>query len=143
MGNVADALSDPGHTPCQLRLIMRPVPHKGQPVDKLHDFLAYVQRFDVVPPCAVASTPSSIIPRPDPVPALYHLKRALRIDGTRKGDIVPLSQCQAPIDVTPLYPQEADRHLSSNNCLEISTEFWLNIFFDKEPFYTFFLSEHL
>jgi hypothetical protein len=99
-------------------------------------FLAYVQRFDIVPQI----NPSFLArpgPFPDPVTSMYLLRRSTRADGSRLGDVVPLDQMQAPLDLIPNFGAKADNRLTKETSMEYSQEFWLNKYFDKDTFFSF------
>lgn len=102
-------------------------------------FLAYVQRFDIVPQ-ATSSGSTSGPARPGYVPErstnMYVLKRSSRADGTRMGDIIPLSHIRTAVDLVPRFMEAADPHLTKENSLEYSREFLLNHFFDKQIYYS-------
>ena len=122
---------------------MRLVPHPNlPPVAGVDKFIAYVQRFDIIPqpPSTTVSSPRQ--PRPDPVTGMYLLKRSTRSDGSRLGDIVPLSQCRIPIEIMPRFYKKADHRLANSSSLEISTEFWVDKYFHKELFWGFHLTTH-
>lgn len=127
-----------GHQIAQLRLIFRAIPSQAfSPSPKDDTFLSYVQRFDIIPqPNPVAPASSHIKgPYPHPSTGMYLLKRARRNDGNIMGDVVPLSQLRALIDLVPRFGAEADKRLTKETALEYSSEFWLNKYFDKELFY--------
>jgi hypothetical protein len=67
---------------------------------------------------------------------MYVVKRASRSNGTRMGDIIPLSEIRIGTPLIPRYGPQADPKLTSRNSMEFSTEFFLNKFFDKELYYT-------
>jgi hypothetical protein len=79
--------------------------------------------------------------QPDPVSGMFALKWSRRVDGSLMGDIVPLSQCRVPVEVTPRFFEQADPHLNANNSLELSSEFWLDKYFDKELFFALHLTK--
>jgi hypothetical protein len=85
-------------------------------------FLAYVRRFD----CQS---------QPDVMTGLYLLKRARRSNGELIGDIVLLDQIRALVDITPCFELRADPRLTKGSSPALSSEFWLNKYFDKELFY--------
>jgi len=95
-------------------------------------YLVYAQRFDII------AQPSDIPPTyaqiPDPVTGLYIFKRALRTDGSRTGDIIPLSHCRMPVQLVPRFGAKADPRLTSATSMEWSKEFYLNRYFDKDIF---------
>jgi len=117
-----------GHCVGQLRLIMR-MPGSSS---ASNFFLAYVQRFDIIPQTSSMGINEA---RPDPVTGLYAVKRALRSDGSRLGDIIPLTQLRASVQLFPRFGAKADSRLTMQTCLEYSTEFWLNKYETKEKFW--------
>lgn len=94
-------------------------------------FLAYVERFDVVPQGTAAARTA----QPDPASGLYVVKRAVRPDKTRRGSIIPLSRLRAPVQLAAKFGAAADSRLTKQTVLEYSTEFWLNKYADKETFW--------
>ena len=92
----------------------------------------YAQRFDIVP--QLTMTPLTRATVPDPTTGLYILKRAFRTDGSRLGDIIPLSHCRTPVQLVPRFGKEADAQLARSNSMELSREFFLNAYFDKDIF---------
>lgn len=66
---------------------------------------------------------------------MYVLKRARQTDNTPIGGVVPLQQIRGMVDLVPRFGEKADRRLMRTNCLEYSTEFFLNKYIDKELYY--------
>jgi len=111
----------------QIRLIFHPV-------WSINVYLVYAERFDIIPqPTNFGSATRGRCP--DPVTRMYVVKRSSRSNGLRMGDVVPLSQTRIAAPLIPRYGPQADPKLTSRNCLEFSTEFYLNSFFDKELYY--------
>lgn len=128
VGN-SSSLNDLGHTIAQLRVIMRIVPNRQTPAFVTNNpFVAYVERFDIIP----QGTGSSI---PEPASSLHILKRARRANGCPLGDIVPVSQIRSLVSLVPRFGEKADPRLTKTNCLAFSTEFWLNKYFTKELYF--------
>jgi hypothetical protein len=124
-----------GHSVAQIRLILRIVPKDvALSLPMLNQFFGYVQRFDIVP---VPSAESRLSPVPDSTTRMYLLKRATRSDGTRTGDIIPITQIRSFIHILPRFGRQADVRLTKENCMEYCSEFWLNKYIDKETFYSF------
>jgi hypothetical protein len=128
----------PGHCVVQLRLIFRIVhpPDSAIPLGSPTDsFLAYVQRFDVVPQVrsSGSNTRSHV---PERSTNMYVLKRSTRADGAWLGDIVPLSHIRVAVDLVPQFMDAADSRLTKESSLEYSSEFLLNHFFDKQLYYS-------
>ena len=124
----SSSLNDPGHTIAQLRVIMRIIPNRQTPAFATNNpFVAYVERFDIIPQATASA--------PEPASSLYVLRRARRADGSRQGDIVPLSQLRSLVSLVPRFGGKADSRLTKTNCLAFSTEFWLNKYFTKELYY--------
>jgi hypothetical protein len=108
----------------------------------LDNFLAYVQRFDIIPQLSAGASTSAVRRiQPDPISGMFALKRSRRADGSPMGDVVPLSQCRVPVEVTPRFFEKADPRLRANNSLELSSEFWLDKYFDKELFFALHLTK--
>lgn len=102
-------------------------------------FAAYVQRFDVIQQPNTSSRgqgPRSL--QVDATTHLYALKRALRTDGTRIGDVVPLTQLRSAAQLVPCFGAATDSRLTMQTSLEYSTQFWLNNYETKEMFWTLF-----
>jgi len=108
----------------QLRLILRIVPPNNGAILPCKDqFLAYIQRFDVVGR------------QRDPITGMYMLKRSTRADHSRLGDIIPVSQIRLPVDVAPQFGFVADTRLTKASSMEHSTNFLLVKYFTKDSFY--------
>jgi hypothetical protein len=101
---------------------------------ELSRFFGYVQRFDVVP---IVSSDSRLLQAPDPVTNMYILKRATRSDGTRLGDVIPLTQIQAFVQLLPRFGEKADTRLTKENSMEYCSEFFLNKYLEKDVYYFF------
>ncbi|KAH9172245.1 hypothetical protein EDB89DRAFT_2114235 [Lactarius sanguifluus] len=127
-----------GHCIGQLRLIFQAVPSQAfLPSSSADLFLSYVQRFDIVPqPNPVTPVPSNkrgVYPHPST--GMYLLKCAQWNDRAIMGDIVPLAQLRALVNLIPWFGEEANKQLTKETALEYSSEFWLNKYFDTELFY--------
>jgi hypothetical protein len=83
-------------------------------------FLVYVQRFDI---CGE-----------DNASQLRILKCSKRMNGQRKGDVIPLAQVRSFAHLIPWFGASADPHLTAFNSFEHSTEFYLNIYFEKDTY---------
>ena len=92
----------------------------------------YAQRFDIIP--QLTTTPPTRAAIPDPTTGLYVVKRALRANRSRIGDIIPLSHFRMPVQLVPRFGAKADSRLTSSNSMEWSKEFFLNAYFDKDIF---------
>ncbi|KAJ7435753.1 hypothetical protein FB451DRAFT_1344717 [Mycena latifolia] len=119
-----------GHTVGCLRMILRLVPAPGcDSPPGTPDFLAYVQRFDIIPPAGGRG------PSPDPDTGMYRLKKARRANDTVVGDIIPLDRLRAHVELTPRFGKVADRRLTKENSMDRWEEFWLSKYFTKELFF--------
>ncbi|KAG1834477.1 hypothetical protein EV424DRAFT_1468577 [Suillus variegatus] len=105
----------------QIRLIMRPIGKRGAEWLWKDRFLTYVQQFD--------------IGDREPATRLHLLKRAKRSNRTRIGDIIPVTQFRAPVNVVPRFGASADNRLTPYNSTKHSSEFWLNRYWDKNTFF--------
>lgn len=96
----------------------------------------YVQRFNIIPQAPSISGSNEPKGRhPDPFSGLFALKRAKRADGTLLGDVIPLVQVRALVELIPRFGKEANRRLTKENSRAYATEFWLDKYFTKELFY--------
>ena len=117
----------------QIRLIMQIIPlERTMFEESLNSFLTYVQRFDIVSPTARSAQGA---PLPDPVTKMHVLRRSTHADGSRLGDVIPLSHLRAPVHLIPRFFDTADTRLTKENSLEYCTEFYLNKFFSKYLYY--------
>ncbi|KAG1824393.1 uncharacterized protein BJ212DRAFT_1444268 [Suillus subaureus] len=95
------------------------VNHKGGylwPTDGLHDcFLTYVEQFDIGD-C-------------EPNTQLYLLKRVKQSNGTWIGDIIPVTQLRAPINIVPHFGASADNHLTLYNSNGAPSVGWEEYYF--------------
>ncbi|KAG1796046.1 uncharacterized protein HD556DRAFT_1234897, partial [Suillus plorans] len=114
-----------GHTVGEIRLIMCPVGKAGTNWSWKDRFLAYVYRFDFVLQGRSDHELST---------QLHVLKRATRSNDTWVGDIVPVMQLRAPVNLVPHFGASADHRLTPYNSMEHSSEFWLNKYWDKNTF---------
>ncbi|KAF9050530.1 hypothetical protein BJ165DRAFT_1342609 [Panaeolus papilionaceus] len=137
-----------GHIIADIRIIFQLVPPKNKPgcLGETPDrFLVYIQRYDIVPqPDPNPQNPSYVARGnyPEGSTALYLLKRATRSGNHAAllGDIIPLDQLCALVDIVPRFGGKANPGLTHLNSLQFSTEFWLNKYFDKELYYALTLS---
>jgi hypothetical protein len=101
---------------------MRPIGKSGTSWSWKDRFLSYVQRFD-------------ISHDRDATTQLHVLKRSKRSNGVRMGDVIPLSQLRAPINLVPCFGATADKRLTVYNSMEHAAEFWLNEYWEKHTFF--------
>ena len=120
----------------QLCLIFRILPsRKSGPHICTESFLAYVQRFDIVPQ-PNPQRPSQKGSFVEPSTGMYCLKRAQRSNGSSFGDVIALEHIRALVDLVPRFGESADKRLSKETVLEHVSEFRLNSkYFQKELFY--------
>lgn len=102
-----------GHLVVQLHLMFR--------ILGTDTFLAYVQRFNVT--------------GPDTASGLHGLKHAVKTNGIRIGDIIPLVHICSPTHVIPCFGRAANVRLNSQTSYELSSEFWLNKYWNKQFYY--------
>jgi hypothetical protein len=124
-----------GYCVAELRVIMQPVMgDQSIRIPGTDSFLAYVQRFDVVPQLNLRF---GTRPRPCPETntSCYVVKRAFRSNNSRMGDIVQLSQVRKLVDLIPCFGKEANNRLTSETSRQDTNEFWLNKYFNKEVFF--------
>ncbi|KAJ6461670.1 hypothetical protein C8R45DRAFT_841979 [Mycena sanguinolenta] len=122
------------HTVCQLHMIFRVVPRPSYATPPgTEGFLAYVQRFDIVPQQNPVTKQYGSFP--EPASGMYALKRARRADNSPRGDIIPLDRLRCPAELTPQFGKKADAHLKKETSLDHWDNFWLSKWFNKEFFY--------
>lgn len=66
---------------------------------------------------------------------MYASKRAVRSDGSRMGDVIPLMHMRSAAQLVPKFGATADPRLTMQTSLEYCTEFWLNKYELKETFW--------
>lgn len=91
------------------------------------DVLAYVQRFDVIPQHGLPTHPGT---------GMHLLQHAVRPDGSRIGDIIPVMLIRSPAHLIPNFGDHAHNRLTSQSGYELSLEFWLNKYWLKEFYYS-------
>lgn len=112
-------------------MILRVVPLREHVPRGAENFLAYVQRFNIVPQL----DPTTGIRGVDPASGMYHLRRARRSDQSIMGDIIPLDRLRASIELTPKFGKKAEQRLSRESSLDLWDDFWLCKWFNKELFF--------
>ncbi|KAG1865732.1 hypothetical protein C8R48DRAFT_747731 [Suillus tomentosus] len=117
-----------GHTIGQIRLIMRAVGKSGTNWSWKDHFLVYVHHFDIVPQSSGADDR-------EPSTQLHLLKRAKHSNGTWVGDVIPVTQLRAPVNLVPRFGASADNRLTPYNSMEHASQFWLNRYWDKNVYF--------
>ena len=110
----------PGHMIVQLRLVFCLL--------GTDHFLTYVQRFHVTPPSAGHTTDAAAT-------GLHALKHAMRNNGDRIGDVLPLSHIRLPVHLIPRFGKTANPRVTTNTSYELYSEFWLNHYWNKQIYY--------
>lgn len=72
---------------------------------------------------------------PEPSAGMYIVRKARRANKDPMGDILPLDQLRALVELTPRFGKQADRRFDKTNNLEYGTEYWVDKYFDKELFF--------
>ncbi|KAG2087116.1 uncharacterized protein F5147DRAFT_748558 [Suillus discolor] len=108
-----------GHTIGQIRLIMRAIGKSGTNWSWKDHFLVYVHHFDIVSQSSGAD---------DREP----MKRS---NGTWVGDVIPVTQLRAPVNLVPCFSASADNRLTPYNSMEHASQFWLNRYWDKNVYF--------
>ena len=68
------------------------------------------------------------------------LKRSVRANGDRIGEVIPLTFIRSPSHLIPNFGAEAHSRLNKLSSHELSTEFWLNKYWSKEFYYVLSLN---
>lgn len=127
-----------------VKLIFAPAHGRQTPSyhSRTNEFLAYCERFDVIsqppPPVKYAHLPcyQAWSPHyPDYASGCYILEKARRANGTPLGDIIPISQFRAQVDVAPYLRGKVNSRLSPTNVMTYESQFLLNKFWEKELWY--------
>ncbi|KAH7917570.1 hypothetical protein BV22DRAFT_1026118 [Leucogyrophana mollusca] len=100
----------------QLRLVFRPL-------NSSH-YLAYVQTFNIVPHASGGKV--------NPGTNMHSLKRAVWSNGEHIGGIIPITQVRSPTHLIPRFGKQAHPCLTRNNSSEVSSDFWLNKYWNKD-----------
>ncbi|KAA1478105.1 hypothetical protein DENSPDRAFT_921132 [Dentipellis sp. KUC8613] len=125
-----------GHVIAELHLIFRPLIESTTPLSM--PYLTYASRFDFVSQPVSVNTGTGRHYSPDLNTGMYVVKKATRSDGSRMGDIIPLSQIRMPVHLIPRFGATADGCLNPQNSLACSTEFYVNKYVDKDAFAVIF-----
>lgn len=117
---------------------MRPLPRDDHELPAcFNTTLIYAQRFTVVPQVneAISGSKTARGPYPEPTTSLYVVRRAERTNGNPVGDVVPLHQVRAPLDLVPKFGKQADPHVTKETSLHCYQEFYINKYHTKELFW--------
>lgn len=101
------------HSVAQLRIVFR--------LPRSNVFLAYVQRI--------------VVGSVNPATGMHHLKRAVRSNGQRIGEVIPVTFIRSPAHLIPDFGGEAHQCLTRLNSYEQSSTFWLNKYWSKQIYY--------
>ena len=71
---------------------------------------------------------------------MFALKWAVHAGGAPLGDIIPVLQLHALVDLIPRFGAQADPCLTKQTSFAYSAEFWLNKYFNKQMYYALVLS---
>ena len=95
--------------------------------------LKTLKKLSIYPLGNTPSAPSDRL-APDPICGMYVLCRAYRSDGSPMGAIIPLYHLHQPLQLIPKFGEKADPTLTSQTSFNVSCDFYLNHYFDKEDF---------
>ncbi|KAG6369260.1 hypothetical protein JVT61DRAFT_15532 [Boletus reticuloceps] len=115
-----------GHSVVKVRLIMRPLPPRGQHHFWANHFLVYAQRYDTI-----RQQQGNV----DRATGMHALKLAARSSGEIFSDVFPIDQIRSYAHLVPRFGEVADDHLTHTNSFHLAQSFWLNNYFDKEFYY--------
>ncbi|KAG2156558.1 uncharacterized protein EDB93DRAFT_1247267 [Suillus bovinus] len=115
-----------GHIVSEIWLILHPIGKTGTNWSWKDRFLTYVYCFDIVSQGGHDCEPST---------QLHILKCAKCSNGTWVGDVIPITQLRAPVNIVPRFGASTDNHLTPYNSMEHASEFWLNKYWDKNTFF--------
>ncbi|KAG9309565.1 hypothetical protein JVU11DRAFT_10545 [Chiua virens] len=106
-----------GHLVVQLCLVFH--------VLSINTFFTYVQRFHV----------GTV----DAASGLHPLKCMTRRDRSHIRDIILLSHIRSPAQIIPCFGKAANPHLNAGTSYELSSDFWLNKYWNKQFYYSLML----
>lgn len=66
---------------------------------------------------------------------MHLIKRATRSNNERIGYIIPLTMIKSPVHLIPRFGKEAHSRLTQQNSYELTNDFWVNKYWNKESFY--------
>ena len=72
---------------------------------------------------------------PAPRLEMFVVQRRLRSNGRPLGDIIPLDHVQQVVQLVPKFGAQAPINMTSDNCLDVGNEFYVNSFAEKETFH--------
>ncbi|KIM69833.1 hypothetical protein SCLCIDRAFT_103278, partial [Scleroderma citrinum Foug A] len=90
-------------------------------------FLTYVQCFN-------ATSPPPLCNSTDGAAGMHILKCVIKRNGSQDGYIIPLHHIFSPAHLIPRFRREANPCLTCHTCNELSNEFWLNKYWNKQFF---------
>ena len=71
---------------------------------------------------------------------MHVLKCAIQNNGTRVREVIPLCYIRSPAHIIPRFGKEANPRLTVHTSYELSNEFWLNKYWNKEFYYALSLN---
>ena len=72
--------------------------------------------------------------------SMHILKHVMKSNGSRAVEVIPLRHICSLAHVIPRFGKEANTRLTCHTSYELSNEFWLNKYWNKEFFYVLTLS---
>jgi len=93
---------------------------------------AYIEQFSATAPLSSNTTNAAA--------GMHVLKRAIKSNGSRVAEVIPLRHIHSLTHVIPHFGKEANPWLTHHTSYELSNEFWLNKYWNKEFFYALSLS---
>jgi hypothetical protein len=107
-----------GHAVCELHIIMCPIPRRGLPITWCDQYLCYVCSFKI-----------GVV---DPITEMHTLTRVKHANSTLVGDIVPLTQLCAFINIIPKLGAAVDPQLTKSTSAHYHSSFYLNKYLNKQ-----------
>lgn len=113
-------------------MIFQPVYAKNEPSGLL---FAYVEPMEPAPGRISRSMANGKVRQlKDTDIKMYRLQRSLDLDGTRKGIIINVTDIWRSVDLIPVFGGSCPEHWTSSTSMDLSKEFLVNRFFDKQSF---------
>lgn len=96
--------------------------------------LAYVEYFKHAPKTLADQENGEKNHVPDDIIEMFRVIRKVSRDGERIGGIIRLTDIWRPIQLIPVFGKKCDDRWDSNSAVELSKEFYVNCFWDKETY---------
>lgn len=98
--------------------------------------LAYVQYFKPPPGSIKTSESGERFHATEESLKMFQVVRSLRSDGTRKGEIIKLTDIWRPVQLIPKFGKICPDEWTCETAVELAKAYFVNCFLDKETYQT-------